>query len=328
MTNHSRFAGSALSALLCALSLTVAVPAGAQDKSDNDKNKIDKCAAPYGTLAVNEPTDEVLRWLRGYQLGSPSALIRIYAQESNCFIVVERGQGMQNVQQERALGASGELQSGSNMGKGQMVAADYVLTPYVQFSDPNAGGAGGVLGGIGRKVGLGAVGGALKFKEAQTSITLSSTRTSVQVAAAEGKAKQRDFSLGGLGIAGGLFAGAGAYSSTAEGKVIAASLLDNYNGIVAKVLGNSALKPMSAERAAALAGGEAPAAGAVFNDGDVIHSKIDGVKLMATASDTSKVIATLKKTDELVIMGVAKDGYIKVLGSMGEGFVKTALIIK
>jgi hypothetical protein len=213
------------------------------------------------------------------------------------------------------------------MGKGQMVAADYVLTPYVQFSDNNAGGAGGVVGGIGRRVGLG-VGGGLKFKEAQTSITLSSTRTSVQVAAAEGKAKQRDFSLGGLGIAGGLFAGAGAYSSTAEGKVIAASLLDNYNAIVEKVTSNSALKPMSAERAAALAGGEAPAAGGGFNEGDVIHSKIDGVKLMATASDTSKVIATLKKTDELVIMGVAKDGYIKVLGSMGEGFVKTALIAK
>ena len=329
MTNHSRFAASALSALLCALSLTVAVPAGAQDKSDKDKNKIDKCAAPYGTLAVNEPTDEVLIWLRRYNLESPSALIRIYAQESNCFIVVERGKGMQNLQQERALGASGELQSGSNMGKGQMVAADFVLTPYVQFSDNNAGGVGGAIGGgLSRRVGIG-VGGALKFKEAQSSITLSSTRTGVQVASAEGKAKQRDFSLGGLGIAGGLLGAAGAYSSTAEGKVVAASLLDNYNAVIEKVRSNSALRPMSAERAAALAGGETPAAaGGGFNEGDVIRSKIDGVKLMATASDTSKVIATLKKTDELVIMGVAKDGYIKVLGSMGEGFVKTALIIK
>src|SRR6185436_21031064 len=151
MNNHHRFTGFALSTVLAAVSLAVATPAGAQ--SDKDKNRIDKCVTPYGTLAVNEPTDEVLSWLRSYQLGSPSALIRIYAQESNCFIVVERGRGMQNVQQERALGASGELQSGSNMGKGQMVAADYVLTPYVQFSDNNAGGVGGVVGGIGRKVG-------------------------------------------------------------------------------------------------------------------------------------------------------------------------------
>ena len=314
----------AVAALISVAASAIAAPASAQDK---DKDKIEKCPAPYGTLAVNEPTDEVLGWLRRYSLGSPSALIRIYAQESNCFVVVERGKGMENLQQERALGAAGELQSGSNMGKGQMVAADFVLTPYVQFADNNAGGVGGAIGGISRRVGVG-VGGSLKFKEAESSITLSSTRTGVQVASAEGKARQRDFSLGGLGIAGGLLGGAGAYSSTAEGKVIAASLLDNFNAIVGKVQANSSLKPMSAERVAALGGGETPAAGSGFNEGDVIHSKIDGVKLMATASDTSKVIATLKKTDELVVMGAAAGGYIKVLGSMGEGFVKAVLVAK
>lgn len=315
----------AVSALICFAALTMAVPVSAQD--DKDKNKIEKCPTPYGTLAVNEPTDEVLGWLRRYSLESPSALIRIYAQESNCFVVVERGRGMQNLQQERALGASGELQSGSNMGKGQMVAADFVLTPYVQFADNNAGGVGGAVGGaLGRRVGIG-VGGSLKFKEAESSITLSSTRTGVQVASAQGKARQRDFSLGGLGIAGGLLGGAGAYSSTAEGKVIAASLLDNFNAVVGKVQASS-LKPMAADRVAALGGGESPAAGSGFNEGDVVHSKIDGVKLMATASDTSKVIAALKKSDELVVMGSAAGGYIKVLGSMGEGFVKAVLVAK
>ncbi|MSO49202.1 MAG: hypothetical protein EXQ49_04770 [Acidobacteria bacterium] len=65
------------------------------------------------------------------------------------------------------------------MGKGQMVAADFVLTPYVQFADNNAGGVGGAVGGaLGRRVGIG-VGGSLKFKEAESSITLSSTRTGV-----------------------------------------------------------------------------------------------------------------------------------------------------
>jgi len=301
--------------------LCFALPVAAQDK-----DKIEKCPAPYGTLAVNEPTDEVLIWLRRYDLESPSALIRVYAQESNCFIVVERGKGMQNLMQERQLGSSGELQSGSNMGKGQMVAADLVLTPYIQFSDNNAGGAGGVVGGIGRRVGLG-VGGGLKFKEASTNITLSSTRTGVQVAAAEGKARQRDFSLGGLGIAGGLLAGVGAYSSTAEGKVVAASLLDNFNAIIGKVKANSAMRPMSADQVAALTGG-APVAGSGFNEGDVVRPKIDGIKLMATASDASKTVATLKKTDELVVMGAAADGFIKVLGAMGEGFVKVALVAK
>ena len=70
MTRRSRFA---LFTAVSALSLAVTSPAAAQEKSDAEKNKIQKCAAPYGTLAVNEPTDEVLRWLRGYQLGSPSA---------------------------------------------------------------------------------------------------------------------------------------------------------------------------------------------------------------------------------------------------------------
>lgn len=299
----------------------LASPAAAQDK-----DKIEKCPAPYATLAVNEPTSEVLAWLRRYDLESPAALIRLYAQESNCFVVVERGAGMRNLQQERQLASAGELQSGSNMGKGQMVAADMVLTPYVQFSDNNAGGVGAAAGGIGRRLGVG-VGGGLKFKEAQTNITLSSTRTGVQIASAEGKARQRDFSLGGLGIAGGLLGGVGAYSSSAEGKVIAASLLDNFNAIVVKVKGNASLKPMSPDQVAALTGG-APAAGGGFNEGDVVKPKIDGIKLMATASDTASTVATLKKTDELVVMGAAANGWLKVLGAMGEGFVKVALITK
>ena len=50
--------------------------------------------------------------------------------------------------------------------------------------------------------------------------------------------------------------------------------------------------------------------------------------MMVTASDTAKVVATLKKTDELVVMGNPAGGFIKVLGAMGEGFVKVALIQK
>lgn len=321
MFRSSRLLVATFATFASAVVLGLASPAAAQDK-----DKIEKCPVPYGTLAVNEPTDEVLIWLRRYDLESPSALLRVYAQESNCFIVVERGKGMENLMQERRLGATGELQTGANMGKGQMVAADLVLTPYVQFSDSNAGGVGGAVGGIGRRVGLG-VGGGLKFKEASTNITLSSTRTGVQVAAAEGKARQRDFSLGGLGIAGGLIGGLGAYSSTAEGKVVAASLLDNFNAIIVKVRANPAMRPMSADQVAALTGG-APVAGSGFNEGDVVRPKIDGVKLMATASDDSKVVATLKKADELVVMGAASGGFIKVIGSMGEGFVKVALVAK
>ena len=34
------------------------------------------------------------------------------------------------------------------MGGGQMVAADFVLTPAVVFSENNAGGVGGAVGGL------------------------------------------------------------------------------------------------------------------------------------------------------------------------------------
>ena len=88
-----------------------------------------------GRLAVVEPQDYVAQSLSRYGLQSPTGLIRMMVQQSNCFIVVERGIGMQNMMQERALQESGELRQNSNMGGGQMVSADFVLTP-----------GGGVLG--------------------------------------------------------------------------------------------------------------------------------------------------------------------------------------
>jgi curli biogenesis system outer membrane secretion channel CsgG len=45
-------------------------------------------------------------------------------QESNCFVVVERGRAIENMKEERSLEKSGELRKGSNFGAGQMVAAD------------------------------------------------------------------------------------------------------------------------------------------------------------------------------------------------------------
>jgi hypothetical protein len=69
--------------------------------------------------------------LAGYGLQSPVGLIRMMIQQSNGFIVVERGVGMQNLMQERALTDSGQARAGSNMGGGQIVSADFILTPAV-----------------------------------------------------------------------------------------------------------------------------------------------------------------------------------------------------
>ena len=208
---------------------------------------LEKCATPMGAMAVVEPQSHIIAALSRYSLQSPTGIIRMMIQQSNCFIVVERGQGMANMQQERALLDSGELRGGSNMGGGQMVAADFVLTPAVVFSDGNAGGIGGALGGaVGGLFGsagrvIGGIAGGVKFKEAQTSMLVSDTRSGVQVAAAEGSAKKADLALGGF--LAGRGAGGGGYQSTAEGKMIAASLTDNFNNIVHVCSGPTKLAP-------------------------------------------------------------------------------------
>ncbi|MEZ5289552.1 MAG: CsgG/HfaB family protein [Vicinamibacterales bacterium] len=318
-----------LAVLACAAVLAAPAAASAQSK-DKDKGTgdVETCQMPYGTIAINEPHEQSMIWLRTYQLGSPSSLLRTFAQKSNCFVVVERGVGMQNIQQERQLASSGELQSGQNFGKGQIVAADYLMTPSIQSSNNNAGGIGGVGGLLGRRAGA-IVGGGLKFKEATTSITVASARTSVQIAANEGQARQRNFALGGIFGAGGLLGGAGAYSNTAEGKVIAASLLDNFNAVVTDMKANANLKPMSADRLAKLQSGESEAeggSGSAANAGDVMVPKIGGVKILKTAADSAAVVATLQRGEEVVFMGEESNGFYKVQGANGEGWVKKALM--
>lgn len=200
---------------------------------------VEKCPQELGTLAVSEPQDYVLSALGRYSLGSPTMMLRMMVQESGCFSVVERGVAMQNLRQERALAADGQLQEGSNIGRGQMQGADFVMTPAVQFSD-DSGGVGGTIGGLlGRAGGvlgqLGGLAGGVKFKEAETTLVVADVRSSIQVASAQGSASKMNFSLGGWGWGGLGWASAAGYTKTPEGKLIAASLLDNYNKIVQQV---------------------------------------------------------------------------------------------
>ena len=298
-------------ALACLAVASFASPAFAQKKDG-----IEKCATPIGTISINEPEAAQVRALSGYNLGSPAGVLRILIQESNCFLVVERGSGLTQMRQERELARSGELQQASNVGGGQMVAADYVLTPGVIFSDNNAGGVGGAVGGlVGRR--LGVAGGGVKFKEAQTSLLVADVRSGVQVAAASGQAKKTDFGLGALGVLGVGF-GVGGYTSTDEGKILAASFRDNYNIIVQNIRSN----PQLMTRA------QAPKAGAVFNEGDVVRAKINGVQVMKDPKDGSGVVVTLKRDEEVVFLGQEQDGFLKVLAPSGEGWVRKLVVMK
>src|SRR5262249_10488112 len=100
---------------------------------------IQGCEKPFAPVTGAEPQSYVMQAVSRRGLQSPTSLIRLMVQQSNCFIVVDRGMGMQNLRQERDLAASGELREGANLGGGQMVPADYVLTPTVVFSEDDAG---------------------------------------------------------------------------------------------------------------------------------------------------------------------------------------------
>jgi hypothetical protein len=203
--------------------------------ADKDEPTIPTCEKKYGTLAVAEPEDSPNRyWYRDLQLESPVALIKVFVSQSKCFTLVDRGKGLEAAQAERALASSGELRGGSNVGKGQMKAADYVLVPDLVSKNAKAGGQniGGLLGGmIGGAAGAVMGGVSLKSKTADVVLTLTDVRSTEQVSLQQGHAKKTDL---GWGAGGGAFfggfaaAGASSYANTEIGQVVTKAYLDAY----------------------------------------------------------------------------------------------------
>lgn len=242
---------------------TTATGAAGGATSSGANAQLERCDRPLGTLALLE--DQNSDWYRiltgEYRLTSTVPLLRLLVQQSNCFVVVERGRGFQGMTTERALEQSGELRRSSNFGKGQMVSADYGLTPTVIFSARDTGGLGGALGGFSGRYGvLGAIGAGVKQREASTMLALVDNRSGVQVSASEGSASNTDFSILGGMIGTHAGGGLGGYSNTPEGKVIAAAFTDAYNQMV-RVLRN--YKPQQATGPRGLGTG-----GALGVDGD------------------------------------------------------------
>ena len=296
--------------------------AGAAQAADSN---VEKCSRKLGVMAVAEPHGG-WGYLSAYQLGSPEQLLRMMVQQSGCFDVVERGIAMQNIQQERSLAEGGELRGESNVGKGQMQAADFVMTPAVQIAANNTGGVGGALaGGLLNKFGLGGVAGGLKFKEASTSLVIADVRSSLQVASAEGKASKTDFDIGGWGWTGAAFGAANGYTNTPEGKVIASSLLDNWNHIVVAIRDNPSLIKTHSESGDVNAA-NSTRAGAPAKAGEILMARIANVKIYAGPSKDSKVVGTLSKTDELIASGDQKNGFVQVDSSNYSGWVQRSLV--
>ena len=203
----------------------------------NAAKELLRCDAPVATVALAE-NPHGYTYGAAYQLPpSPVPLVKLLAQQSGCFRVVDRGAGLRATVREQELKEAGVLrQQNSTVAKGKGYEAQYTLTPSLTFSEQDAGrGLGGVIAMIPvlRDIaGLAGIVEQVKFKEAQTALLLSDNETTEQVAAATGAARTTDLGVGGLvfGKLGGA-AGAG-WSNTNEGKVIAAAFLDAHNQLV------------------------------------------------------------------------------------------------
>ena len=326
---RSSLLAAALGAGLLGLSgLAMAQTLGGGGGPAGDAGQVEKCDAPKGTLAVVEPQDAVLQSLFNIGLKSPTGMIRVIVQQSNCFQIVERGTGFQNLMQERALAEGGQLQRDQNVGKGQMVAADFVVTPSVVFSNQNAGGIGGGLAGFGGVLGkFGALAGGLKFKEAQTSMVMADTRSGIQVAAAEGSAQKTDFNIGAALFGGSGGAALGGYGNTAEGKIVAASFLDNWNNIVRSIRNNPSLLQARGSAASQANAANSVKAGAGAA-GDIYVPKISNVKAFRSPAEGAAAVATLSKNDEVIFEGEEANGFMKVATPNGSGWVKAVMLRK
>ena len=239
------FIGLAAAAALCILPITATQ---AQDKSSARKQQekgtaqIPHCQRNLGTVAIVEPDNQ---WWRELSLGSPEAIMRVFVQQSGCFTLVNRGRSMQSRAMERAMADQGELQADSNLGKGQVKAADYFLQPDIVTTNSNSGG-GGVAGALGGLLGgrmLGGLAGGLNIKKKEANVTLAvvNARTTVEEALVEGHARKSDVSFGG-GAGGGWWggfaaAGGAGYQNTEMGQVIVLAYLDAYTKLVTQLGG-------------------------------------------------------------------------------------------
>ncbi|MEJ2457711.1 MAG: CsgG/HfaB family protein [Novosphingobium sp.] len=217
----------------------------ARKQQEQGTREIPVCTRNLGAVAIVEPDN---KWWRELSLGSPEAILRVFVQRSHCFTLVNRGRSLRSSAMERALAEQGELQAGSNIGKGQIKAADYFLQPDIVSTNSNSGGGGigGVLGGIGGGLfgrGVGAIAGGLNIKKGEANVTLSivNARTTVEEALVEGYARKSDvsFGAGGGGFFGGTFAGAGGggYQNTKIGQIIVLAYLDAYTKLVTQLGG-------------------------------------------------------------------------------------------
>jgi hypothetical protein len=275
-----------LSAIL-ALSTPAAAQYGMDKKGPKDAltPELPHCDRPLGTAAVKEPSNQ---WWVQQGLASPEVLLKLFASRSGCLRMVDRNGGLAMHTGEEGLAQSGELQRNSNVGRGQVAAADYFIIPDLADSNSDSGGNNiGAAAGRFLPGGFGALAGGIKTKksEAHVLITLVNARTTEQLYTAEGVAQKTDVSFnaggGGGGYSGFAALAGGGYSNTDIGKVITAAYFNAFIDLVHYMQSS-----------------QAPTAGAAAADAPIQAYKVSNpTNERATSSPSGKIIRSFKAGD-------------------------------
>ena len=215
----------------------LAKPSGTQKLQEATMNDVPRCATKHGTISIVDG-DDPSGWTQ-YSLAPPQKLLKVLVQRSGCFNIVDRGSGLQAAQRERDIGNDLGLQRRSNVGQGQIKAADYVLQAEVQGANSNASGS-GIAAGLGGLLGgpVGGIVGGIRSRKMEANVVLSITnvRTTETLATQDGYAAKNSLSFGGgggvfAGVAGGGVIGGG-YDNTDIGRIVTLAFIQAYGKLV------------------------------------------------------------------------------------------------
>ena len=207
---------------------------------------------------------------------------------------------------KRALAAGGTLQGGSNIGAGQVRAADYILVPDIVSKNGNSGGTnvGGILGGFpARRLWRDRASHIdISSKTADVVLTVTNVRTSEQQAMEEGHGSKTDLGFGfggGWGGWGGFRRAPGIsnYQNTAIGQVVVLAYIEAYTKLVGDLGGLSAN-----------AKADAPAQAVTLGRPGVLR---------ATPSAKGKVLKSLDAGVILYPTGNTQDVWVEVADEVG-----------
>jgi len=223
---------AAWAALAIVFALIFAPTAQAYDEGEDSdavqvsEKKLVHCNAPLGKVLLREEPGSNTMLM---QYGLPQStipLLRLLAQESGCFQIVDAAVFYNTPPQQFGMPPN------ANSAYDRPIPAEFTIRPSVTFSENRRGVGlaqiGGLFGGFGALAG--SVAGSLRFKEAKAILFLVDNKTGLQLASTTGTASKTDMSIG---VFGGLASGAGGWGNTPAGKVTAAAFVDAMNKLVA-----------------------------------------------------------------------------------------------